>query len=306
MKCRIVGIVVAAMLLFMHSPVHGQNSVEYAIQAGADGSASWLITQSGTDIRVSPENLTQFQNNVTALLKIAENVTGRQMSAQAISITSTISGSYVVVQYRFVWQNFSTVEGSKIMIGDIFNVTDLFQRLQGDGEVVLNYPSSYEPETVSPEPFSQDSSHQTIEWLGTKNLVGETARIILRMKPLNFLEIISRNSVLILALFAAIATTSSGFYLYKRRNKRGKRQQPGPEPSSLPANESDEDRIVRLLRSSQGSLRQSTIVEQCKFSKAKTSQLLTALENRGVIRREKKGRDKIVILTEQNEGASNR
>jgi hypothetical protein len=305
MKCRIVGIVVA-MLFFIVSPVHGQNDVEYAIQAGADGSASWLITQSGTDIRVSPDNLTQFQNNVTALLKIAENVTGRQMSAQAISITSTISGSYVVVQYRFIWQNFSTVEGPRIMIGDIFNVTDLFLRLQGDGEVVLNYPSSYEPETVSPAPFSKDDSHQTIMWLGTKNLVGETARIVLRMKPLDFLEIISRNSVLILGLIAAVASTSSGLYLYKRRNKMEKRQQPGPEPSSLPANESDEDRIVRLLKSSQGSVRQSTIVEQCKFSKAKTSQLLTALESRGIIRREKKGRDKIVILTEQTEGASNR
>jgi len=288
----------------MLSPVQGQNSVEYSIQAGADGSASWLITQSGTDIRVSPENLTQFQNNVTALLKITENVTGRQMSAQAISITSTISGSYVVVQYRFDWQNFSTVEGSKIMIGDIFNVTDLFLRLQGDGEVVLNYPSSYEPETVSPEPFSQDDSHQTIEWLGTKNLVGETARIVLRMKPLNFLEIMSRNSVLILGLIAAVAGTSSGLYLYKRHNKMEKRQQ--PEPSSLPANESDEDRIVRLLKSSQGSLRQSMIVEQCRFSKAKTSQLLTALESRSIVRREKKGRDKIVTLTEQNKDVSNR
>lgn len=305
MKCRIAGIAAAALLFFMLSPVHGQNGVEYSIQAVADGSASWLITQSGTDIRVSPDNLTQFQNNVTALVKIAEDVTNRQMSAQAISITSTISGSYVVVQYRFLWQNFSTVEGSEIRIGDVFNVTDLFLHLQGDGEVVLNYPSSYEPETVSPSPFSQDSSHQTIKWLGTKNLVGETTRIVLRQKPLDFLEFVSRNSVPILAVIAAIATTSSSLYLYKRRSRSEKLRLPRPEPSGLPPMESDEERIVRLLKSSQGSLRQSTIVEQCRFSKAKTSQLLSALESRGVIRREKKGRDKIVVLAEQNKDASN-
>lgn len=304
MKCRTAGIVVAAMLFFMLYPVHGQNGVEYIIQAGADGSASWLITQSGTDIRVSPDNLTQFQNNVTSLAKIAENVTGRQMSAQAISITSTISGSYVVVQYRFVWLNFGTVEGSKIMIGDIFNVSDLFLRLQGDGEVVLNYPSSYEPETVSPPSFSQDDSHQTIRWLGTKNLVGETSRIVLRQKQLDFLDFMSRNSLLIFAVIAAVAATSSSLYLYKRQNKKERRQLPGPEHSSLSATESDEERIVRLLRSSQGSMRQSTIVEQCRFSKAKTSQLLSALESKSVIRREKKGRDKIVVLTEQDKDAS--
>jgi hypothetical protein len=299
------------MLFFMLSPVLGENSVKYAFQAGADGSASWLITLSGSDIYVSPDNLTQFQNNVTALLKIAEDVTGRQMSAQAISITSTISGSYVVVQYRFLWQNFSVVEGSEIRIGDVFNVTDMFLRLQGEGEVVLNYPTSYEPESVSPAPFSQDDSHQTMTWLGTKNLVGETTRIVFRQKPADhtptgFLEFVSRNYVLILVVIVAVSSTALGLYLSRRRSRSKRNRLPPTESSGLPATESAEETIVRLLRSSQGSLRQSRIVEQCRFSKAKTSQLLSALESRGVIRREKKGRDKIVVLVEQNKDANNR
>jgi uncharacterized membrane protein len=71
----------------------------------------------------------------------------------------------------------------------------------------------------------------------------------------------------------------------------------------LPIVETDEEKIVRLLKSSHGSLHQSAIVEQCRFSKAKTSQLLAALESRGVVRREKKGRDKIVALVETNKDA---
>jgi len=53
-----------------------------------------------------------------------------------------------------------------------------------------------------------------------------------------------------------------------------------------------------VLRSNGGSAYQSTIIEQCKFSKSKTSELLSALEKKGTVRRYKKGRDKIVSLNE--------
>jgi uncharacterized membrane protein len=49
-------------------------------------------------------------------------------------------------------------------------------------------------------------------------------------------------------------------------------------------------------------MRQSEITEQCRFSKAKTSQLLSDLEGRGIITRYKKGRDKIVSLKERVKG----
>jgi hypothetical protein len=287
----------------MFFPVHGQNTVEYTIQAGADGSASWAIEEAGTDIRVTPDTLMQFQNNVTALILAAENVTHRQMSAKEFSITSTISGSYVVVQYKFLWQNFSLVEDSEIKIGDVFQVTDLFPRLQGDGKVVLNYPELYVPVTVSPTPSAQDDSHQTLMWPGTMNLVGESVSIVFREKPLNLLDFMGRNSILILAVVVLVAGSFVAFYLFRRRSKMHIPPASRPDGSSLAIVESDEEKIVRLLRSSRGSLYQSAIVEQCRFSKAKTSQLLTALESRGVVRREKKGRDKIVMLAERNKDA---
>jgi uncharacterized membrane protein len=46
-------------------------------------------------------------------------------------------------------------------------------------------------------------------------------------------------------------------------------------------------------------MRQSDINDALKFSKAKTSQLLAALEKKGDITRYKKGRDKIVNLAER-------
>jgi len=60
----------------------------------------------------------------------------------------------------------------------------------------------------------------------------------------------------------------------------------------------DEEKIVRLLQSAGGRLLQSSISEQLKFSKSKTSSLLKMMEAKRKIRRERKGRDKIVILLE--------
>ena len=65
---------------------------------------------------------------------------------------------------------------------------------------------------------------------------------------------------------------------------------------------SEEDKVLKLLKSYGGSMRQSEITEQCRFSKAKTSQLLTALEKKGSITRYKSGRDKIVTLKERVKG----
>ena len=63
--------------------------------------------------------------------------------------------------------------------------------------------------------------------------------------------------------------------------------------------ESDEDKIIEIIKSSGGTLRQSAITEKSRFSKAKTSQLLTALEQKRVVTRVKKGRDKIVTLNNE-------
>jgi uncharacterized membrane protein len=65
--------------------------------------------------------------------------------------------------------------------------------------------------------------------------------------------------------------------------------------------ENDEDKIIRLLKSAGGSLYQSAIAEQSRFSRVKTSNLLASLENKGIIKRYKKGRDKIVTLTKAKE-----
>jgi uncharacterized membrane protein len=93
----------------------------------------------------------------------------------------------------------------------------------------------------------------------------------------------------------AIAAPIASYLLIKRRKTNAKTAAVIQE--SLTFNpETDEEKIMKILKAGGGTVRQSMITDQCRFSKAKTSQLLTSLEQRGVIIRVKKGRDKIVSL----------
>jgi uncharacterized membrane protein len=100
---------------------------------------------------------------------------------------------------------------------------------------------------------------------------------------------------------AAIAIGLTGtFFVTKRRKKQPKVESNISAP--VLQIETEEDKILNILRASKTGVRQSDISEQCRFSKAKTSQLLAALEKRGVITRYKSGRDKIVTLNERGKG----
>jgi len=104
--------------------------------------------------------------------------------------------------------------------------------------------------------------------------------------------------IIIVVVGATLGLAS--FYLLKQRKIKLAKTIVVPKASVEV--ETEEGKILKLLQSSGGSMRQSGIVEQSRFSKAKTSQLLTVLEKNGNITRYKKGRDKIVNLTERVKG----
>jgi len=302
----IIMVIVAILLLVPCRMVYGQNQTEYVIQIEDNGSAAWTIRQTGTDIQSSFDTLIEFRNRVMSLVEAARNETERPMAAveDEFSLESNYSGSYVTAEYRFYWENFSKIENSSITIGDVFQVQDFFLQFYGEGKVYMTYPSQYTPETVSPTPSKRDDSEQTLEWPGTVDFDTKEVRIVLKEKLASsgLIEALGQNAILIGGLTAIAAGSSVGIYTFRRRRKRGaKPAEPVEFPSSLGL-ESDEDRVVKVLKSSGGSLRQSVIADHLKFSRAKTSQLLAVLEDKGIIRRYKKGRDKIVVLVEEKKG----
>jgi uncharacterized membrane protein len=300
MRFRLIVIIfVLALLLIPMNKAHCQDYIQYKVQINGDNSATWTVTLV-SDVNASIDSLDSFQQKVATLVDAARNGTHREMTIDpnSLQMVTTISWETQskTTEYVFTWQNFSMNENDKIMFGDVFRVAEFFGQLYGGGTLQIGYPPTYTVDSVTPTPNVQNDTLQTLEWFRTQDFIKGNPRIVLTNKsPNQSGEDWQKNAIIILGSVTAVATSLIGFYLFKRQ-KREKEKASRATSLGVPLMEGDEEKIVRIIKSSGGSLHQSTIAEQCRFSKAKTSQLLAALEQKGVVRRYKKGRDKIVTL----------
>jgi uncharacterized membrane protein len=293
----LIALILLVFFVIPYRTVLGASQPEYMIQIFNDGSATWTVKQT-LEINSSIETLDTLQNRITLLIEASESTTGRVMTASVDSLTFTSSGSYIEAEYKFDWENFSKIEDAHIVIGDVFRVPNFFNQLYGDGEVYMVYPSQYTIDPpVLPSPSTRNDSIQTLGWLGTKDFQNDTRIVLIEESATpSFMGALRENAVLVLGLAAIAAGSSAGFYAFRYGWKRKTRAPETAEPRNPLGMESDEEKTVDLIRSSGGSLYQSAITNQFRFSKAKTSQLLGVLEQKGVIMRYKRGRDKIVVL----------
>ncbi len=296
-------IFVMLLLLLSFYPVNCQNYVAYSVQINVDGSALWKITNF-SDVNASVDTFSGFQDKVTNLVASASSVTHREMSVDenSLQINTTISEQSKTTEYLFLWQNFSVIEGNRIVFGDVFQVNNFFGQLYGDDALEISYPSTFSVKSVTPDPYHNDDTAKTIDWARTQDLVNAETSIILTQTSQNNNS--NQNSwqlyTIIAVITIAVSLSFVGFLFSKRRNHIFANA--NVLPHEIVELETEEGKILKLLKSSGGNMRQSDIVDQLKFSKAKTSQLLTILEKNGNITRYKKGRDKIVNLTERVKG----
>ncbi len=310
MRFRSIGVLcVVCALLLLPMPMqkaYGQDPVEYKVQINTNDSAAWTITQV-SDINGTVDTWDGFQQKVLSLVDAAMNQTHRQMSidVNSLQMNTTISWDTQskTTDYLFTWQNFSVTQNNQITFGDVFRINDFFSQLYGNGALKITYPSTYMEKSVSPAPDERDDSTQTLEWLGTQFFIN--GKPVLTLTPQD--QTLNTNwwqqyIIVGLASAAAIAAGLVGFYAFRRRKRQAKEPDKTVIASDVPLIETEEEKILKVVRSSGGSIFQSTITEKCRFSKAKTSQLLAVLEKKGAVRRYKKGRNKIVTLAERIQG----
>jgi uncharacterized membrane protein len=240
-----------------------------------------------------------FQQKIFDVVESAANVTNREMTVEetSLQINTTISLESKTTEYTFVWQNFSIIKGTQISFGDVFQVNNFFGRLYGDAALQLTYPSEFTVKKVLPTPYERQDSGDIMKWSRTQDLMTNTVSIVLTSDSQtgNGISIGWQFYGIAFAVIAVgIILSLIGFFRFKRRKNNSSASAPKESPIM-----SEEDKVLKLLKSSGGSMRQSEITEQSRFSKAKTSQLLAALEKKGSITRYKSGRDKIVILKER-------
>jgi uncharacterized membrane protein len=275
----------------------------YEIHVRSDGSALWTITQFSSSTALV-ETWEGFQQKIFDLVDSASGVTHRAMDVDenSLQINTTISFESKTTEYSFIWKNFCIVQGSELSFGDVFQVNDFFNQLFGDAALELNYPENYVVKSVTPPPNERQDTASTMEWARTHDLVSGNTNIILAFdSQMSNGETLSQYSYIVLGILGAgIGISGLGFYALKKRKNNGKLTHTITAQQSQI--ETDEDKVLKLLKKAGGVMKQSDITEVCGFSKAKTSQLLTALENNGNLTRYKKGRDKIVTIKERVNG----
>ncbi len=294
---------IVVMLLLL--PIYGaycQTYVEYDVEIMEDGSASWRIIQV-SDVNVPIDSWIDFQQRVVDLIDSAANASHREMALDfdslQIQIDTTTSAESKTTTYTFVWQNFSIIQDQRIVIGDVFHVNDFFSRLYGDASLRMTYPTNFAVSSVSPGPNLNDTETHTLSWYRTQDFLYGSPNIILTS------DTAIKNGfdygllyVGLGVIFAVVISLVGSYFLLKRRQSTDKSLVVTSPSITLPI-ETDEEKVINIIKSSGGMIRQSTITEQSKFSKAKTSQLLTDLEQRRIVMRVKKGRDKIVSLNNE-------
>jgi len=288
------------LLAFPTGMVYSQNQVKYYIQIDDNGTAEWTIRQT-LPLNASYDDLNAFQFKIEMLLRNVVSNTSRNMTGTVNSMTSSAMGSYVLVEYDFYWTDFGEKENSKLVIGDVFQASGFFTQLYGDGEIFIRYPAQYIIEAVAPPPSKRDDSNQLLEWLGTADFDSNLNIVLRHAEPgFNLIEVLEENIMLIVGIVVVFCGFTGTLYVLRRRNRKTRKTEVSPTENPLML-ETEEEKVIKLLESKGGRMFQSAITGDLRFSRAKTSLLLSTLERKGIIKRFKRGRDKIVTLVKKGE-----
>jgi uncharacterized membrane protein len=320
MKTRVLLLTCAlCAILFLAPPAfiaRADTLAKYKVELSQDGSATWTITQAA-DLNATMDTWHGFQQRIASLINDAQSQTLRTMSLdnESLQMNTIWENQSQTTEYQFRWLNFSVIQTQKIIFGDIFQTQDFFAKLYGNGEIQVTYPVGFTAQSVSPQPNGGTTDNQTLDWLGTQFFVNGNPNIVLiesepsptsspTPTPTTTPGAVDGQwqpfALLALGIVMAVVASLATFFFVKRRRTAVNRvSKPNPE---LPLIESEEEKIVKAIQASGGSVYQTALTEKCRFSKAKTSQLLSALEKKGIVTRYKKGRDKIVNLTGKGKG----
>jgi predicted transcriptional regulator len=305
-------LLIIIVLQLLPVEVNGQGELEWKasikITVETDGSASWIVERK-TDLQNESDKAAFFDYaNLTSVESFAENmksqvsyaslITGRSMRAENFQVIVNIfripTGLEGVIQFQFEWVGFAkNMDNQGIKIGDVF-VGEL--DLSKDDTLVIYYPVDYDVEFVYPLPDETGKSDRALIWYGPKNFGAGEPIIFLKKEEFDFFKIFDFK--LLISIITITCLSVACLWLYIERRKYSVEQASKPSRFQI---KSDEENVIAMLKEAGGSMPQSAITKKCGFSKSKMSGLLKSMEERGVIKRRRKGREKVVMLITENE-----
>lgn len=142
----------------------------------------------------------------------------------------------------------------------------------------------------SPTQISSDGESLIIVWERAAITPSDELALYVRYRP-------SRESQLTLIVLAGVAVVFLlGAFLWYRRKSTPQTPTQSAEPALAKHLKEDEQQVVSILKNREGSCEQGTLRVITGFSKAKLSGLLSELEARNIIFKEKRGKKNLVFL----------
>ena len=303
MKQAIAFLVIVITLLLLAEALAVSEHIEYSISLNEDGSALWTIIHV-TDIDSPVQGWEEFEQRLLSTIEASKENTARNMTLdfESLEMSTNIhwETSSKTTVYVFHWQNFSLIEKGQISFGDVF-AEQIFFLLYGDGELYVTYPAEYILSSTSFHPNQLDESTQTMHWYRTQDFLVGAQNILLVAKGAGVNNFSNLFAAAVLGS-GGLFIVAIGFFIFKRRRRQMEKLSKLDRPPSWQEAESDQEKILQLLQSSGGNLKQSEVCDKLRFSRAKTSLLLTEMEKNSLIKRYKKGKNKIVFRIENKEG----
>jgi uncharacterized membrane protein len=287
-------------------------SITYTITVGEDGTGIWhveyrTLLASDEDQKafdsyaknLSSLFLPQFRDLMQRSASQASVATSRKMEITDFSgdavIQTSPTGKYGVVFYSFIWKGFAK-PGDQLTIGDAF-AGGMY--LAKDHTLIIRYPAGYTVSLAEPAP---DQVRDGLIWYGQRSFGAGEPRLVFEQSGFPYVPVLF-GSALVLIVIAGVF-----FVLKKRRledtNEPVETDEPvetgEPDSATVPLSDAEmlslEEKIVQLLKASNGEQYQSEIVKNLGLPKSTVSATLNDLHKRGIIQKIKKGRENLIRL----------
>ena len=283
------------------------SSITYTITVGEDGTGIWHVEyrtmlaseddQMAFDAyakNLSILFLPQFRDLMQRSASQAAVATSRKMEITDFSgdaaIQTSPTGKYGVVFYSFNWKGFAK-PGDQLAIGDAF-AGGMY--LAKDNTLILRYPAGYTVSLAEPAP---DQLRDGLIWYGQRSFGAGEPRIIFERSSFPWLPVIAGSILMVIVISGMF------FVLKKRRNEDTNEpvETDDSDSTSVPLSNAEmislEEKIIQLLKASNGEQYQSEIVKNLGLPKSTVSATLNDLHKRGIIQKVKKGRENLIRLT---------
>ncbi|PSP17873.1 hypothetical protein BRC62_04145 [Halobacteriales archaeon QH_10_67_13] len=267
---------------------------------------------------------TNYTQRVKTFATVAQEQTGREMVIENVSVEAfrePVGEFDGVITYQFTWHGFADVadDGTTMRAGRAF----LPQMIPDSTTLIMNWPSGVTPAEVAPGPDERRDGAAL--WSGPEQFAADEPRVVLESESGSFGVVpwpgVGSNDqfLALITVGGALVTISLGGIVGVAtivRYRRGSdaetasegTQTAGGAGTATSATEgtpdpddellSNEERVLALLETQNGRVKQQRLVEEFGWSETKTSEVVGELKDAGKIDVYRLGRENVLTLPE--------